>query len=123
MQRQRRISTDPEVRLRKQLHAAGYRYRIGYRIPGAPRRTIDIAFSRSRVAVFVDGCFWHACPEHATQPRANAEWWQQKLAANVERDRDTDALLAAAGWRVVRVWEHEADDAALAQVVTALAGR
>jgi DNA mismatch endonuclease (patch repair protein) len=77
------------------------------------RRRADVVFTRSRVAVFVDGCFWHACPIHATWPKANADWWRAKLKANVERDRDTDRRLGDAGWSVVRVWEHEsAADAA-----------
>lgn len=123
MQRQRRSSTDPELALRRLLHAAGYRYRVDFKVPGMRRRTIDIAFTRRRVAVFVDGCFWHSCPEHATQPRSNADWWRQKLATNVARDRETDALLTAMGWSVVRVWEHEAVEVALARVVRALEGR
>lgn len=103
----RRRDTAPEVALRRALHARGLRYRVGYPVPGNRRRTIDVAFTRARVAVFVDGCFWHGCPDHGTQPRANASWWQTKLAANAARDRDTDRVLADAGWTVVRVWEHE----------------
>lgn len=76
-------------------------------VPGNARRSIDVAFSRARLAVFVDGCFWHACPEHGTDPSTNAEWWQWKLRGNVARDRDTDRLLEAAGWTVMRIWEHE----------------
>ena len=86
---------------------AGFRYRVDYQLPGIPRRRADIVFPKQRVAVFVDGCFWHRCPDHATFPKTNAEWWRAKLARNWERDRETDQLLIANGWRVVRVWEHE----------------
>jgi len=81
------------------------------------RRRADLVFGPSQVAVFVDGCFWHSCPEHATVPKSNREWRRQKLAANVARDRDTDARLASAGWTVIRVWEHENMDDAAARVV------
>lgn len=80
------------------------------------RRRADLVFPRARVAVYVDGCFWHRCPLHATAPKNNAEWWDAKLAGNVARDRDTDACLADAGWRVLRFWEHE-DPLAAADVV------
>lgn len=79
---------------------------------GLPRRRADIVFSRARIAVFVDGCFWHSCPDHATRPTRNAAWWAEKLAKNVARDRETDAVLISAGWTVLRFWEH--DDPALA---------
>lgn len=118
-----RRDTAPELALRRALHAAGYRYRVVYPVPGNRRRTIDIAFTRARVAVFVDGCFWHGCPQHGTQPRANYAWWRTKLAANEVRDRDTDRLLNETGWRVVRIWEHEDLDAAVSAVTSALAGR
>lgn len=76
-----------------------------------------MAFTRAKVAVFVDGCFWHGCPEHGTMPRSNSEWWTTKLAANHARDRDTDRVLEAQGWTVVRVWEHESPDLAAMRVV------
>lgn len=107
MSRQASRDTRPELLLRRRLHALGLRYTVHRRPVPNVRRTADIVFSRARVAVFVDGCFWHGCPEHATAPKTNAEWWTTKLARNVERDRETDALLAAAGWSVIRVWEHE----------------
>jgi DNA mismatch endonuclease (patch repair protein) len=75
-------------------------------IPGSPRRA-DIVFSRERVAVYVDGCFWHGCPEHGTRSKSNVAWWEEKLARVRARDADTDRRLAEAGWLVVRVWEHE----------------
>lgn len=99
--------TAPEIRLRRTLHAQGLRYRVHVRPLPELRRTADIVFRRAKVAVFVDGCFWHSCPEHGTAPTANDAWWAAKLAKNVERDVDTDSRLAAAGWTVVRVWEHE----------------
>lgn len=107
MQRQRQRDTAPEVALRRLLFACGLRYRVDYPLPGLRRRA-DIAFTRRRVAVFVDGCFWHGCPLHGTQPKRNGLWWSEKLAANRSRDRDTDRRLRAAGWTVLRVWEHEA---------------
>lgn len=116
MRKQRRVGTAPELAVRRLLHACGHRYRVGLPIPGLARRTIDVAFTRQRIAVFVDGCFWHACPEHGTQPVANGSWWTQKLAANVARDRDSDAHLAQAGWVVVRVWEHEPTGHAVARI-------
>lgn len=107
MSKQARAHTEPEVMLRKLLHAAGLRYRVGLPVPGMKRRTIDVAFTRAKVAVFVDGCFWHSCPEHATFPAANKEWWAEKLAGNVARDAATKAHLEELGWQVIRVWEHE----------------
>ena len=118
MSQQRNRDTEPELRLRRQLHAAGHRYRVQFPIPGVGRRSIDIAFTRQRVAVFIDGCFWHACPEHGTRPRVDASWWATKLRRNVERDRETDALLGALGWTVVRIWEHLPTDEAVKLVHT-----
>jgi DNA mismatch endonuclease (patch repair protein) len=112
----RRRDTACELEIRRALHARGLRYRVNVPLPMNRRRTIDIAFTAARVAVFVDGCFWHGCPEHGTQPRANSEWWQTKLAANKARDADTTAVLEADRWTVVRVWEH-ADPAEAADVI------
>lgn len=121
MQGNRRRDTGPERRLRSALHARGFRFRIDHPIElGGRRVRPDIVFTRQRVAVFVDGCFWHACPQHGTQPRTHAPYWSQKLARNVARDRRVDADLESSGWRVVRVWEHEAPEAAAAIVVAAL---
>lgn len=108
MSRQASRDTAPEVAVRKLLHASGYRYRLNERVPHMSRRTIDIAFTRAKVAVFLDGCFWHGCPEHATQPKSNAEWWRQKLDRNMARDAETTAHLVAEGWTVLRFWEHQA---------------
>jgi DNA mismatch endonuclease (patch repair protein) len=107
MQQQRRRDTQPEIALRRALHAAGLRYRVERPVIPGMRRRADIVFGPAKVAVFVDGCFWHMCPEHATFPRANADWWRQKLERNYARDQDTDRLLRKQGWLPVRVWEHE----------------
>lgn len=122
MSRQRSYDTDPERALRSRLHRLGLRYRLHRRPVAGLRRQADIVFTRARVAVFVDGCFWHQCPEHATRPKANGAWWAAKLAANVARDADTDRRLAEAGWHVVRVWEHEDVEAAAARVAAVVAG-
>lgn len=122
METQPRSDTKPEIDLRRALHRRGLRYRVGMPVPGAPRRTIDIAFSKSRVAVFVDGCFWHGCPDHGVAPKNNSEWWSLKLMGNRQRDESTNALLSAAGWRVVRVWEHQPLDDQVAAVLGALKG-
>lgn len=103
----RRRDNEAELAVRRLLHAAGRRYRVHYPVPGLPRRTIDIAFTRAKVAVFIDGCFWHGCPEHGTRPRANAAWWSTKLAANQARDTDTTTHLETIGWVVLRCWEHD----------------
>jgi len=99
--------TRPELLLRRELHSRGLRYRIERRPIPALRTRADLVFVARRVAVYVDGCFWHSCPDHGVLPKANRAFWHEKLAANVERDRRTDALLEAAGWVPVRVWEHE----------------
>lgn len=104
---QRRKDTAAEVQLRRALYRDGWRYRVSYPVPGMPRRTIDVAFPSRKVAVFVDGCFWHGCPDHGVAPKHNGTWWRDKLAANRARDRDTTNHLESLGWTVVRVWEHE----------------
>ena len=128
MRANRRTDTGPELALRRALHRQGLRYRKDYRLDligetGSARRVRpDIAFTARRVAVFVDGCFWHCCPEHGTQPANNTWYWAPKLARNVERDRAADEALAAAGWHVVRIWEHESLESAVAAVIAALGG-
>ena len=103
---QRREGTRPETALRRELHRRGRRFRVQYPVPGLPRRRIDVAFTRIRLAVFVDGCFWHGCPDHFIPPISNREWWLAKIEANRCRDRDTDEHLCAAGWEPLRIWEH-----------------
>ena len=104
MSRQRTTGTEPELAIRRELHRRGLRFRVN--VTGLPGRP-DIVFTRARIAVQVDGCFWHGCPDHAVAPKANAGWWREKLAANRERDSRNDRALSADGWLVVRVWEHE----------------
>lgn len=116
---QRERDTKCEVAIRQALWRLGYRYRKHYRLSGT-RREIDIAMLGPRLAVFIDGCFWHVCPVHGTLPRRNQEWWQEKLNANVARDRDTDARLRSLGWTVVRLWEHTLVDEAVQSVVSVL---
>lgn len=107
MQAQAVHDTGPEVDLRHWLHVAGMRFRTHVRPVGGLRRQADVVFPRERVAVFVDGDFWHRCPVHYRPPKANREWWEAKIARNVARDRETDDALRAAGWLPIRVWEHE----------------
>jgi DNA mismatch endonuclease (patch repair protein) len=121
MKANRRTDTKPELALRGALHGMGYRYRKDYRIDLPQRRVRpDIAFTARKVAVFVDGCFWHACPEHGSRPKNNDWYWSPKLLKNVERDRAADEALAGAGWTVVRLWEHVPVTDAVAAVVAAV---
>ncbi|MDQ2631645.1 MAG: very short patch repair endonuclease [Actinomycetota bacterium] len=110
MQGNRRRDTRPERRVRSALFALGLRFRVDYPIRVATQsRPIhaDIVFTRAKLAVFVDGCFWHGCPDHGTSPQRNSRYWTAKLARNKDRDQRYDAHLATAGWTVVRIWEHE----------------
>jgi DNA mismatch endonuclease, patch repair protein len=113
----RRSGTKPEIALRSELHRRGRRFRKDHLLRvGGVRARVDIVFTRQRVAVFVDGCFWHGCPDHQTVPRRNREYWVPKLKANRERDARVDAALRAEAWRVLRIWEHETPSAAADQV-------
>src|SRR4051812_23852896 len=123
MSRQARADTAPEMALRRLLHARGMRYRVGWPVPGMPRRKLDIAFTRAHVGVNVHGCFWHGCPSHATWPAANAAWWRQKIEKNQARDQETRQHLEDLGWAVVEVWEHEAPEEAFWRVLAALDSR
>lgn len=107
MQAQRTRDTAPELAVRRLLHRAGLRYRVDRPPLRGLRRRADIVFGPARVAVYIDGCFWHSCPQHGNQPRANSRYWDAKLTGNRQRDTDTDRRLADAGWQVVRAWEHE----------------
>jgi DNA mismatch endonuclease (patch repair protein) len=123
MQATKQRDTPGELGLRRTLHREGFRYTIDARALPSSRRRADLVFRRARVAVFVDGCFWHSCPLHGSMPKHNASWWKAKLAGNVRRDRDTDRELRAAGWVVVRVWAHEDPTRACEKVRRALAVR
>jgi len=122
MQANRRTDTKPEVRLRAALHRRGHRFRKDLRLDldGARVRP-DVVFTRKRIAVFVDGCFWHLCPLHGRQPKVNDWYWGPKLQRTVERDLAATAALEAAGWTVVRLWEHESVDDAVSMIESAMA--
>ena len=106
MKGNRSADTTPELAVRKLLHGQGLRYRVDYRPSSEIRRRADIVFTRRKVAVFIDGCFWHGCPQHYKLPRTNSDYWDAKIAGNVARDRDTDRRLRDVGWTVLRFWEH-----------------
>src|ERR1700712_2609460 len=116
MQSNKSRDTKPELALRSAVHALGLRYRVSAKPLAGVRRTADLVFPRVKVAVFLDGCFWHGCPEHHTVASANAKFWADKVEGNRARDRNTDERLAEAGWVSVRIWEHEDPQAAARQV-------
>ena len=120
MSRARRRDTKPEMLIRREAHRRGLRYKVDFPLPDLPRRRADMVFAGPRVAVFVDGCFWHSCPEHASIPRSNNDWWVRKLDTNRARDRETDAHLSDRGWTVLRFWEHEEPVAAVDHVERAV---
>lgn len=107
MQGNRGRDTRPEIAVRQLLHARGFRYRVDHRLEPGLRTRADIAFTRRRIAVFIDGCFWHGCPIHRTAPKRNADYWTPKLTRNIERDLETNSALEALRWSVLRFWEHE----------------
>lgn len=119
MQANRRRDTGPELAVRRALHAAGMRYRVDYPIRAGAGRPVrpDIVFTRQFVAVFIDGCFWHGCPRHGTQPATRSDFWAAKIVVNRERDQRHDAALKLDGWTVVRIWEHEDAVDAAARVI------
>jgi DNA mismatch endonuclease (patch repair protein) len=123
MQGNRRVDTSPEIALRRLLHAGGLRFRKDYPVAvGDTQARADVVFPRQRVAVFLDGCYWHGCPEHCRMPARNAEYWQAKIARNRARDARITKALTDEGWRVVRIWEHEALEQAAFRVREALSG-
>ncbi|MEU4066571.1 very short patch repair endonuclease [Streptomyces wedmorensis] len=115
--------TKPERALRSALHRQGLRYRVGVRPIPSLRRTADVVFSRARVAVFMDGCYWHGCPEHHRPAKKGAEFWQDKIEGNRKRDAETNQALSEAGWLVIRVWEHEDPEQASHRVIEAVRQR
>ena len=123
MQSNRGRDTSPELAVRRILHSRGLRYRVNYRPESELRRTGDIVFTKRKIAVFIDGCFWHGCPEHYQRPASNQEYWDAKVAANRERDASTTELLANRGWTVLRCWEHCSSADIATKIVTLIGQR
>lgn len=123
MQANKGRDTKPELALRRAVHALGLRYRVSMRPLPSIRRTADLTFSRVKVAVFLDGCFWHGCPEHHTQSATNSEFWAEKVRRNRERDQETNRLLTEAGWSVIRIWEHEDPEVGAARIAQEVISR
>ncbi len=121
--RQPQRDTKPELVIRRELHRRGFRFRLDVRVSKSIRSRPDIVFNGAKVAVFVDGCFWHGCPDHGTFPKNNHEWWAQKLEANVKRDERTTAALEDEGWKIIRLWEHEPVNQAADRVAAAITAR
>ncbi|MFL0575923.1 very short patch repair endonuclease [Brevibacterium luteolum] len=117
MRANRRRDTDPEIRIRRELHRCGLRYRVDAAPLRGLRRKADVVLSKARIAVFVDGCYWHGCPIHFVMPKTNIDYWAHKIRTNVERDRETDRLLEEAGWLPLRYWEHEDPAEVAAEIV------
>ncbi|MFE8006354.1 very short patch repair endonuclease [Streptomyces sp. NPDC057418] len=123
MQAIRSRDTKPEQLIRRLVHANGLRYRVAAQpLPGL-RRTADLVFRPAKVAVFIDGCYWHGCPEHYVPPKTNSGYWSDKVARNMARDRDTDQRLTQAGWLVLRFWEHQDSDACALSIVNTVRER
>ena len=120
MRSNRRRDTSPEIAVRRILHARGRRYRVDFAPGSNRRRRADIVFTRRRLAVFIDGCFWHGCPEHGEVPQSNRDYWKPKLARNIARDIETTRMLESEGWRVLRIWEHVSPEEAVERIEAAL---
>ncbi|MGP2439687.1 very short patch repair endonuclease [Streptomyces sp. JW3] len=123
MQAIRSRDTKPEIAIRRLVHATGLRYRVAARPVPDLRRTADMVFRSAKVAVFIDGCYWHGCPEHYVSPKTNSGYWSEKVVRNVTRDRDTDERLREAGWLVLRFWEHEPSDACADKIAATVLAR
>jgi DNA mismatch endonuclease, patch repair protein len=123
MQANKSRDTRPELALRSQVHQLGMRYRVAVRPVPTIRRSADLVFTRAHVAVFLDGCFWHGCPEHHRPSQRNEEFWREKIMRNRARDAETDQLLVGAGWTVVRIWEHESPEIAALRVREVVAAK
>ncbi|MEV6245449.1 very short patch repair endonuclease [Streptomyces sp. NPDC051742] len=123
MQAIRSRDTKPEQAIRRLVHAQGLRYRVAAKpLPGL-RRTADMVFRPAKVAVFIDGCYWHGCPEHYVPPKTNPGYWSKKVEGNIIRDRDTDLKLTEAGWLVLRFWEHSAAEECAAEITQTVTER
>ena len=120
MQGNRSRDTKPEMAVRSAVHRRGIRFRVSARPQPELARTADLVLRKTRIAVFVDGCYWHGCPDHHTQPATNSQYWADKIARNIERDSETTAYLQHAGWTVLRFWEHEDPEAVADQVQEAV---
>ena len=120
MQGNRSRDTSPELAVRRLLHAAGLRYRVNIRPLKSLRRTADVVFTRRKIAVFIDGCFWHGCPDHYVIPKTNVHYWSPKIETNLARDADTSAQLREAVWTVLRFWEHQAAADVAERVIAAV---
>ena len=116
-------NTAAEMEIRCRLHAKGLRYRVDHLVSKKPRRTADMAFTKAHVAVFIDGCFWHGCAEHGTSSKSNAKFWREKIETNQKRDVDTNKRLKAAGWEVIRIWEHEDPEKSASKIARAVRER
>lgn len=117
----RRRDTSIELAVRRLLHRAGARYRVDFAPdPSDRRRRADIVFTRARVAVFLDGCFWHGCPAHYVEPKTNVDYWRPKIARNIARDAETSERLRKAGWTVLRFWEHEEPSLVAEKIIAAV---
>ncbi|MEL7584142.1 DNA mismatch endonuclease vsr [Mycobacteroides abscessus subsp. abscessus] len=123
MRANRRRDTGPEMRIRRALHQKGLRYFVDRAPIRGLRRRADLVFSKARIAVFIDGCFWHGCPLHFVEPKTNVDYWKAKIDRNVIRDRETDSRLNAEGWLVIRIWEHERTAAAVDRIIAAWSRR
>lgn len=115
--------TKPELLVRRALHARGFRFRVDLRPEPTLRTRADIVFTRRRIAVYIDGCFWHGCPIHGTSPKANAEYWTPKLARNIERDLESTTALEQRGWVVLRFWTHEPVAGVVERIAAAVRGK
>lgn len=120
MQGNRRRDTTIELAVRRRIHRQGLRYRVEWRLPFDRRRTADIVFPRTRLVVFIDGCYWHGCPEHYKEPGTNSDYWKRKITGNMVRDRETTLMLEQGGWRVLRYWEHLGADEIAELVINAV---
>jgi len=120
MQANRRRDTAPELAIRHLVHASGLRYRVDTRPLPTARHTADMIFTRARIAVFIDGCWWHGCPQHYRPPSSNTSYWAAKVARNRERDKLADEALAEADWTVIRIWEHEPPELAANRIIRAV---